>query len=130
MSEAPAAMREASAAMHDAPPLAQAELSRAISRALEHLQATQDPDGSWHGDYGGPVFLLPTLIAATRIMGQPFDAEVENDFARYFKNNQNTDGGWPLHEGGFSYVYTTALCYVAMRLMGHPADDPDLQRAR
>jgi squalene/oxidosqualene cyclase-like protein len=109
---------------------AQKELSEAIELALQHLQATQSSDGSWHGDYGGPVFLLPTLIAATHIIDQPFDGDIEREFVDYFKHNQNHDGGWPLHTGGASYVYTTALCYVALRLLGLPADDPDLRRGR
>ena len=109
---------------------AQSEISRSVDLALRHLRETQAPDGSWHGDYGGPVFLLPTLIAATHIIDRPFDRETEQDFIRFFKHYQNADGGWPLHIHGQSYVYTTALSYVAQRLMGLPADDPELQRGR
>ena len=108
----------------------QTDLSQAVDLALRHLRETQAPDGSWHGDYGGPVFLLPTLIAATHIVGEPFEPETEQDFIRFFKHYQNEDGGWPLHIHGESYVYVTALSYVAQRLMGLPAEDPDLRRAR
>jgi squalene/oxidosqualene cyclase-like protein len=108
----------------------QKDLSEAIELALQHLQATQSPDGGWHGDYGGPVFLLPTLVAATHIINQPFDTDVERNFVDYLKHNQNHDGGWPLHTGGASYVYTTVLCYLALRLLGLSADDPDLWRSR
>jgi squalene/oxidosqualene cyclase-like protein len=106
------------------------EPSEAIELALKHLQAAQSPEGSWHGDYGGPIFLLPTLVAATHIIGRPFDTETERDFVAYFRHNQNNDGGWPLHINGESYVYTTALCYVALRLLGLPAEDKDLGRGR
>ncbi|WP_108682892.1 terpene cyclase/mutase family protein [Methyloceanibacter sp. wino2] len=109
---------------------AQKDLSQAVDLALRHVRDTQAPDGSWHGDYGGPVFLLPTLIVATHIVGAPFDSETEQDFIRFFKHHQNEDGGWPLHIQGESYAYATALCYVAQRLLGVPADDPDLQRGR
>ncbi|BAQ18542.1 terpene cyclase/mutase family protein [Methyloceanibacter caenitepidi] len=109
---------------------AQKDLSQAVDLARRHLQDTQAPDGSWHGDYGGPVFLLPTLIVATHIVGEPFDPETEQDFIRFFKHHQNADGGWPLHIQGESYAYATALCYVAQRLLGVPADDPGLERAR
>lgn len=106
------------------------DLSKAITLALRHLQTTQSPDGSWHGDYGGPVFLLPTLVAATHIVGHRFDRQTEQGFVDYFRHNQNSDGGWPLHSGGASYVYTTALCYVALRLLGLPPDDAGLKHGR
>jgi squalene/oxidosqualene cyclase-like protein len=116
--------------MLEARQASQKDLSQAVTLALRHLRDTQSPDGSWHGDYGGPVFLLPTLIAATHIIGEPFDRETERDFVYYFRHEQNPDGGWPLHAGGESYVYATALCYVALRLLGVPADDPDLRRGQ
>ena len=34
-----------------------------VVKGLEHLRRTQHADGSWHGDYGGPLFLLPLYIA-------------------------------------------------------------------
>lgn len=114
----------------EAPCGAQKDVSQAVERALQHLQDTQSAEGSWHGDYGGPVFLLPTLVSATHIIGEPFDKETEQSFVDYFKYSQNQDGGWPLHSGGASYVYATALCYVALRLLGLPPDDPNLERGR
>src|SRR6478735_7546247 len=33
--------------------------SDALERGLSYLGRTQHADGSWHGDYGGPMFLLP-----------------------------------------------------------------------
>ena len=35
----------------------------AVQRGLEVLAATQDPGGSWKGDYGGPLFLVPEQFA-------------------------------------------------------------------
>ncbi len=107
-----------------------AELDAAVDRALGHFQSTQEADGSWHGDYGGPVFLLPTMVIALHIMDKPFDEETNQGFIDYFRHTQNGDGGWPLHTSGASYVYTTAICYVALRLLGIPAEDRDMQRGR
>ena len=98
--------------------------------ALQHLEATQTEDGSWRGDYGGPVFLLPALVIATHIMEEPFDEETTQGFISYFRYYQNADGGWPLYTGGPSYVYTTTACYVALRLLGLSAQDPDVERGR
>jgi squalene/oxidosqualene cyclase-like protein len=120
-------MMESLAKVHGAAPN---DTSKAITLALRHLQATQSPDGSWRGDYGGPVFLLPMLVTATHIVGQPFERQTERSFVDYFRHSQNKDGGWPLYSGGASYVYTSALCYVGLRLLGLPPDDADLKRGR
>src|SRR5680860_573484 len=72
---------EATESMQEAHCAAHKDTSEAITLALQQLQATQSPDGSWRGDYGGPGFLLPTLVAATRIIDQPFDADIEPDLA-------------------------------------------------
>ena len=110
--------------------MAQTDYSAAIVLALKHLDATQSSDGSWRGDYGGPVFLLPTLIGVAHIVRHRFDDETNAGFLDYFRHHQNSDGGWPLHTGGSSYVYTSVICYVAMRLLGVSAHDPDLERGR
>jgi squalene/oxidosqualene cyclase-like protein len=49
---------------------------------------------------------------------------------RYLLAAQNDDGGWGLHVEADSYVFTTSLCYVALRQLGEPAAAPWADRAR
>lgn len=100
-----------------------------IGAALSHLDATQDSTGSWRGDYGGPMFLLPLFVAVARTVGHPLSSEERAGMGRYLRAHQRDDGGWGLHVEGHSHVFTTALSYVALRFLGVAADDPAAARA-
>jgi len=102
----------------------------AIERGLDVLAATQDPGGSWKGDYGGPLFLVPVYVAGLELLGRPPDAETRDGFIRYLRGHQNADGGWGLDVESHSHVFTSVLVYVTLRLLGIPAEDSQLQRAR
>lgn len=101
-----------------------------IGAALAHLVSSQHASGSWKGDYGGPLFLLPIFVATARAVGFPLDAATRDGMTVYFRVHQRPDGGWGLHVEGGSHVFTTALCYVALRFLGVPAADPGLARGR
>jgi 2,3-oxidosqualene cyclase len=101
-----------------------------IRRGLTVLAETQDPGGSWKGDYGGPLFLVPAYVAGLQLLEAPPDAATREGFITYLRNHQNQDGGWGLDVESHSHVFTSVLNYVALRLLGLPADDPGLQRAR
>lgn len=119
-------------------PVTHDALTSAVDQALGHLQRTQHASGCWTGDYGGPLFLLPLYVATLYIIGQtrPLDEKVRigpttrASMVRYMRAHQNTDGGWGLHVEGPSMVYATCANYVALRLLGEPADDPALAGAR
>ncbi|MEI9937195.1 MAG: terpene cyclase/mutase family protein [Pseudomonadota bacterium] len=101
-----------------------------VDKGLEYLLHTQHPDGSWHGDYGGPLFLLPLYVATCHIAGIPIDPVSQREMRRYLKAHQNEDGGFGLHVEAKSAVFPTALNYVGARLLGEEADAGWLVRAR
>ncbi|MBX3158525.1 MAG: squalene--hopene cyclase [Deltaproteobacteria bacterium] len=96
-------------------------MERAIDAALEVLAHEQRPTGAWAGDYGGPLFLLPMYVGVARATGIALDDATRSDMTRYLLATQNDDGGWGLHVEAPSYVFTTSLCYVALRQLGEPA---------
>lgn len=100
------------------------------SRAHDVLARTQEADGSWKGDYGGPLFLSPVYVAGLYVMGRTPDARIRDGLIVHLRGHQNADGGWGLDVESPSLVFTTVLNYVALRLMGVGADDPGLLRAR
>ncbi|WP_426747068.1 2,3-oxidosqualene cyclase [Myxococcus faecalis] len=99
-------------------------------QAREVLMRTQEADGSWKGDYSGPLFLSPLYIIGLYAMERAPDAPLADGLLSYFRAHQNEDGGWGLSPESPSRVFTTVLTYVAQRLLGVEADDPDLVRAR
>lgn len=105
-------------------------LRKNIALSVEQLRATQEEAGSWHGDYGGPLFLLPLFIATCRIADEKLSAHEVSEMDRYIRGQQNADGGFGLHVEGHSCVYGTVVNYVALRLLGGKADEPAIARAR
>uniref|UniRef100_A0A8D2LCA2 Terpene cyclase/mutase family member n=1 Tax=Varanus komodoensis TaxID=61221 RepID=A0A8D2LCA2_VARKO len=90
----------------------------------------QAEDGHWTGDYGGPLFLLPGLLITCHVAKIQLPEASKKEMERYLRSVQLEDGGWGLHIEDTSKVFTTALNYTAMRLLGVSPDDPDLLRAR
>jgi squalene/oxidosqualene cyclase-like protein len=101
-----------------------------IGAALAHLVSKQEASGSWKGDYGGPLFLLPIFVATARTVGFSIDAGTRAGMEVYLRAHQNPDGGWGLHVEGASHVFTTVLSYVALRLLDAVPEDAALVRAR
>ncbi|KAI8899186.1 terpenoid cyclases/protein prenyltransferase alpha-alpha toroid [Globomyces pollinis-pini] len=98
---------------------------------LKFLKQLQTADGHFAGEYGGPLFLMPGLVISMYITKTPYPAGYEVEMIRYLKSRANkADGGWGIHIEGVSTVFGTSLNYVALRLLGVPADDPVCMRAR
>ncbi len=117
-------------AARDEPTIPPGLCERAIARALDFLDSRQEPDGAWRGDYGGPMFLLPMYLAAQHIGGRPVEPRRREGMLTYLRGAQHADGSFGLHVEGSGCLFTTVLSYVALRLLGLPADDERATRAR
>jgi cycloartenol synthase len=102
----------------------------ALHKGMAFFSTLQMGDGHWPGDYGGPMFLMPGLIIAAHITGTKLGAEVRAEMVRYLRNHQNADGGYGLHIEHHSIMFTTALSYVSLRILGAAADDEACVSAR
>ena len=103
---------------------------RAVARGLDYLASQQEADGAWRGDYGGPMFLLPMYVAACHIGGRSIEAKTRDRMIAYLSATQDANGSFGLHAESSGCLFTTVLCYVAFRLLGLPADDQRVARAR
>src|SRR6184192_1618517 len=111
------------------PDLLAARVEETMSRALSNLAHRQEERGSWAGDYGGPMFLMPMYLALCHLAGKKVDAFRTQRMTTYFFNVQRADGSLGLHaESTSGSMFTTALCYVALRILGLSADDARLQK--
>lgn len=52
------------------------------------------------------------------------------ELVRYLLGSQNTDGGWPTYVGEKTSLMGTVMIYIALRLMGLPAEHEQLVKAR
>ena len=110
---------------------AQALVDDVMNKALGNLRRLQAERGSWPGDYGGPMFLLPMYVALAWTAKRLPAADRVARIILYFSNVQRADGSIGLHaESTEGSMFTTALSYVAMRLLGLPAADERLMRMR
>ncbi len=105
----------------------------AIGRAQENLRELQQADGHWPGDYGGPMFLLPMLVALFYATATLEDVPLarREGMVRYFFHVQHEDGSIGLHaEDPRGMLFTTVLGYVALRILGVSSRDPRLVTMR
>lgn len=102
----------------------------ALALGLSFLRSQQDSRGALMADYDGPLFLTPGYVFARYCIGRPLRGDDASTLLKTFHNVQNADGSFGLHFDGAGYVFTTALSYVAMRLLGESADSKAGQAAR
>jgi len=102
----------------------------AARKGVAFYQMLQCDDGHWAGDYGGPMFLMPGLIAVLYLTGSMPPRYKQNAMALYLLNHQQSDGGWGTHIEGASTMFGTVLSYVALRLLGEGPDAPHMAAAR
>lgn len=102
----------------------------AAKKALAFYQMLQCEDGHWAGDYGGPMFLMPGLIATLHITKAPFPDWRKEGMVTYLRNHQQTDGGWGTHIECASTMFGTILSYISLRLLGQESDQDYMKRAR
>ena len=69
-------------------------------------------------------------VIVREVAGRPLDERARAGLRRHFEVTRTPEGGWGLHRESSSYVFVTALAYVALRLLGLSAAEPMLKDAR
>lgn len=77
------------------------------------------------------MFLLPGLVITWYVTETPIPESHAIEIKNYlFARAHPEDGGWGLHIEGDSSVFGTAMNYTVLRLLGVPADEPRMIKAR
>ncbi|XP_054818641.1 beta-amyrin synthase-like isoform X2 [Prosopis cineraria] len=101
------------------------KVKKIVKRATHYLCALQANDGHWPAQIAGPLFYVQPLVFVTYITGHlnnVFPKEYQKEILRFLYNHQNEDGGWGLHIESPSCMFSTALSYICIRILGEGPD--------
>jgi squalene-hopene/tetraprenyl-beta-curcumene cyclase len=101
-----------------------------MQRARRCLLSMQNPDGHWRGELQGDTILESEYILLMAFLGRQNEDRVRKA-ANYLVTKERRDGGgWSNHPGGPVDINVSVKAYFALKLAGHSADAPYMQRAR
>src|ERR1035437_7233177 len=105
------------------------EVSKVITRATDWLLGLQHPEGYWCGELEADSMLESDYIFVHTLLGTGDRGKMERAVNEILRH-QNEDGGWSIYPHGPSNISLGVNAYFALKLMGWPADDPVLVKAR
>jgi lanosterol synthase len=107
-----------------------AEVGGCLAKALAKLSTLQRADGSFEGEVVWCPMILAQYVMLRAFLQRPIAESERARMVRHFERTRRGDGGWGLHAEAPPYVFVTTLAYVALRLLGLPADAPLTAGAR
>ncbi len=106
-----------------------APLDAAIEQARAALLGRRHADGHWCFEFEADCTIPAEYILMMHFMDE-IDGALQAKLARYLRERQNADGGWPLYWGGQTDVSCAVKAYYALKLAGDDPAAPHMRRAR
>lgn len=107
--------------------LSKVESAKAASQA--YLISTQDPAGYWWAELEANVTMTAEVVLLHKIWGTDW-ARPLHKAEVYLRSQQREHGGWEIFYGDGGELSTSVEAYMALKLLGVPATDPAMIRAR
>ncbi len=104
-------------------------LAQGIEAAQAYLLDHQYPEGYWWAELESNITITAEVILLHKLWGKDQALPVQKA-ERYIRSQQREHGGWELFYGDGGELSTTVEGYLAMRLLGVPATDPALLKAK
>src|SRR5439155_6314321 len=104
-------------------------LQAALDSACQCLLERQQPDGQWVGELQGDTILESEYVLLMAFLGREEEPRVRKA-AQYVLEQQLPEGGWNNYPDGPVEVSVSVKAYFALKLTGHDADAPYMQKAR
>jgi squalene-hopene/tetraprenyl-beta-curcumene cyclase len=104
------------------------DVSAAADRGRAWLLARQKPDGHWVGELEGDTILESEFVLLLAFLGRLDDPRIRQA-ANHLLNQQLPAGGWANYPGGPAEISVSTKAYFALKIAGHPQDDPVMRRA-
>jgi len=104
-------------------------LERAISRTRDHLLEQQSPEGYWVAELESDVSVTAGYVPFMRYLGVNVGSRGRK-VSRVLLNAQLPEGGWSSYWGGPGNLDVSIQAYLSLKLLGHHASEPFMERAR
>lgn len=112
-----------------APAQFQNDARTSLQQAIEFSFDNQQPDGHWFAEVSADVTFTCQYVMFKYAVG--FDLTGDGDaLRRWLLQDQTEEGSWTLAPKNPGNISTTVEAYLALRILGLPADDPAMLKAR
>ncbi|MEH2076600.1 MAG: squalene--hopene cyclase [Nostoc sp.] len=105
------------------------QIAEAIAASQEYLLSIQNPAGYWWAELESNVTITAEAVLLHKIWRTDQTRPLHKVEA-YLRQEQRQHGGWELYYGDGGELSTSVEAYMALRLLGVPANDPALIRAK
>lgn len=105
------------------------QIAEAIAASQEYLLSIQNPAGYWWAELESNVTITAETVLLHKIWGTDQTRPLHK-VAAYLRQEQRQHGGWELYYGDGGELSTSVEAYMALRLLGVPANDPAMIRAK
>ncbi len=100
-----------------------------IENMTESLLDRQAEDGHWAFELEADATIPAEYILLNHYLDE-IDNDLEAKLARYLRNIQEDNGGWPLFFDGDFNISASVKAYFALKMAGDDLDAPHMARAR
>ncbi|MGH7912718.1 MAG: squalene--hopene cyclase, partial [Candidatus Dormibacteraceae bacterium] len=100
-----------------------------LGQATRWLRDHQSEEGWWCGEMGTNATIPAEHVLLCRFLGVDL-ARIREGAIRHLLSCQREDGSWALYFDGPADLSTTTEAYVALKVLGHDAARPEMERAR
>lgn len=104
------------------------EIASVVGRGRAGLLARQQSDGHWVGELEGDTILESEFVLLLAFLGKLTDPRIRL-CANYLLRHQQPGGGWANYTDGPAEISVSVKAYLALKIAGHAADTPHMQRA-
>ncbi|MEL7492607.1 MAG: squalene--hopene cyclase [Cyanobacteria bacterium J06554_11] len=105
------------------------KLTLGIRAAQQHLLSLQTSEGYWRADLESNVSITAEAVLL-HTLWKTADNLPLRKAEKYLRSHQREHGGWELFYNDGGDLSTSVEAYMALRLLGVPASDPALTRAK
>jgi len=104
-------------------------VAEAIANTQNYLLNLQYPEGYWWAELESNVTITSEVVLLHKIWGTDQERPLQKVEA-YLRSQQREHGGWELCYGDGGEISTSVEAYMALRLLGVPATDPAMLKAK